>query len=214
MPIPLLIRISRWRYLPSRSISFLAPSSQKVVNDIYSGRVIFSTAAHRSVLADNYKPRAIEVYDCRKAPFLDHYRYDACSACPSFAAHTSMHAGLRVPTLWDYPRVSQFCCSFVFLYPLPYLFVKCPLFFRCCTNRYADQDLDVVTGWEIVFGVCAAAFVLEEYTAATEHGWSHLYCQCQYLFELTHHRSLCYLPCRHGTRSIFLSSLSFSCISA
>lgn len=76
------------------------------------------------------------------------------------------------PTLWDYPRVSQFCCSFVFLYPLPYLFVKCPLFFRCCTNRYADQDLDVVTGWEIVFGVCAAAFVLEEYTAATEHGWS------------------------------------------
>lgn len=27
-----------------------------------------------SVLADNYKPRAIEVYDVHSAPFLDHYR--------------------------------------------------------------------------------------------------------------------------------------------
>ena len=31
-------------------------------------------ASTHSVLADNYKPRAIEMYDYRKAPFLDHYR--------------------------------------------------------------------------------------------------------------------------------------------
>ncbi|KII95956.1 hypothetical protein PLICRDRAFT_234074 [Plicaturopsis crispa FD-325 SS-3] len=47
---------------------------QTVVNDIYAGRVVFSVAGNRSMLADNYKPRAIEIYDSRRAPFLDHYR--------------------------------------------------------------------------------------------------------------------------------------------
>ncbi|KAF7327794.1 hypothetical protein MKEN_00359200 [Mycena kentingensis (nom. inval.)] len=51
-----------------------SPVTQHVVNDIYSGRIVFSTAARRSMLADNYKPRAIQIYDCRDAPFLDHYR--------------------------------------------------------------------------------------------------------------------------------------------
>ena len=36
--------------------------------------MVFSMTSKRSVLADNYKPRSIEVYDVRKAPFLDHYR--------------------------------------------------------------------------------------------------------------------------------------------
>ncbi|KAE9399264.1 hypothetical protein BT96DRAFT_1019592 [Gymnopus androsaceus JB14] len=59
----------------TKSTKFLSsPVAQKVVNDIYSGRVIFSTAATRSVLADNYKPRSIQFYDWREAPFLDHYR--------------------------------------------------------------------------------------------------------------------------------------------
>ena len=49
--------------------------SQSVVNDIYSGRIVFSMAAsNNSILADNYKPRAIEIYDYRKASFLNHYR--------------------------------------------------------------------------------------------------------------------------------------------
>ncbi|GBE88279.1 hypothetical protein BKA93DRAFT_827390 [Sparassis latifolia] len=51
-----------------------SPVVQTVVNDLYAGRVVFSMRSSHSVLADNYKPRAIEVYDCRKAPFLDHYR--------------------------------------------------------------------------------------------------------------------------------------------
>ena len=51
------------------------PLVQTVVNDVYSGNIVFSSAATpRSVLADNYKPKAIEVYDHRTAPFLDHYR--------------------------------------------------------------------------------------------------------------------------------------------
>jgi hypothetical protein len=51
-----------------------APVTQKVVTDIYAGKVVFSSAANRSILADNYKPRAIEIYDAKKGPFLDHYR--------------------------------------------------------------------------------------------------------------------------------------------
>ncbi|KAJ7637601.1 receptor-activated Ca2+-permeable cation channel [Mycena polygramma] len=51
-----------------------SPVSQTVINDIYNGRIVFSTATTRSMLADNYKPRAISIYDCRDAPILDHYR--------------------------------------------------------------------------------------------------------------------------------------------
>ncbi|TEB34488.1 receptor-activated Ca2+-permeable cation channel [Coprinellus micaceus] len=51
-----------------------APLTQKVVADIYSGRVVFSAMANRSILADNYKARAIEIYDAKRKPFLDHYR--------------------------------------------------------------------------------------------------------------------------------------------
>ncbi|KAJ6607394.1 hypothetical protein B0H10DRAFT_2072140 [Mycena sp. CBHHK59/15] len=51
-----------------------SPVSQKVVNDIYTGRIVFSTATTRSMLADNYKPRAITIYGCQDTPFLDHYR--------------------------------------------------------------------------------------------------------------------------------------------
>ena len=53
-----------------------SPLVQSVVNDIYAGHIVFSTAvSHHSLVADNYKQRQIEIYDCRKAPFLDHYRH-------------------------------------------------------------------------------------------------------------------------------------------
>ncbi|KAI0671407.1 hypothetical protein C8Q78DRAFT_1028773 [Trametes maxima] len=61
--------------IATESKAFLAsPLVQTVVNDIYAGRMVFSMTSNRSVLADNYKPKSIEIYDARKAPFLDHYR--------------------------------------------------------------------------------------------------------------------------------------------
>ncbi|KAF8962728.1 hypothetical protein BDZ97DRAFT_1920296 [Flammula alnicola] len=61
--------------IATRAKTFLAsPVAQQVVNDIYSGRVVFSVTANRSILADNYKPRAIEIYNPHKSPFIDHYR--------------------------------------------------------------------------------------------------------------------------------------------
>ncbi|KIJ51512.1 hypothetical protein M422DRAFT_26918 [Sphaerobolus stellatus SS14] len=50
------------------------PLTHTVVNDIYSGRIVFTTTSHHSLVADNYKQRQIEIYDVRDAPFLDHYR--------------------------------------------------------------------------------------------------------------------------------------------
>ena len=61
--------------ISTQAKAFLAsPVTQQVVNDIYSGRVVYSVATYRSILADNYKPRAIEIYDPLSAPFLNHYR--------------------------------------------------------------------------------------------------------------------------------------------
>ncbi|GJE99919.1 hypothetical protein PsYK624_161940 [Phanerochaete sordida] len=61
--------------IATESKHFLSsPLVQAVVNDIYRGHIIFSMTSHRTVLSDNYKPRAIELYDVRRRPFLDHYR--------------------------------------------------------------------------------------------------------------------------------------------
>jgi len=61
--------------ISTKSKEFLSsPVTQKVINDIYSGKVVFSMVATNTVLADNYKPRSIELYNSRAAPFLDHYR--------------------------------------------------------------------------------------------------------------------------------------------
>jgi hypothetical protein len=62
--------------ISTQAKAFLAsPISQRVVHDIYYGRIVFTIARRRSILADNYKPRAIELYNYRSAPFIDHYRY-------------------------------------------------------------------------------------------------------------------------------------------
>ncbi|KAG8997457.1 hypothetical protein FRB90_012495 [Tulasnella sp. 427] len=55
---------------------FLAsPLVQEVINEIWSGRVLFSSSSNHSLLADNYKTRPIATYhDPKGAPFLDHYR--------------------------------------------------------------------------------------------------------------------------------------------
>ncbi|KIM33297.1 hypothetical protein M408DRAFT_326068 [Serendipita vermifera MAFF 305830] len=61
--------------IATESKYFLAtPLAQTVINDIYTGRVVYTIASTRSLIADNYKQRQIEIYDPKRAPFLDHYR--------------------------------------------------------------------------------------------------------------------------------------------
>ncbi|KAI0312291.1 hypothetical protein OF83DRAFT_1166026 [Amylostereum chailletii] len=78
--------------IATRAKSFIATTVvQTVVNDIWSGRVVSISAATRSVIADNYKQRSVQIYDVREAPWLDHYRlrvpkYGAILECMNFAA--------------------------------------------------------------------------------------------------------------------------------
>jgi hypothetical protein len=51
-----------------------SPMVQNVINDIYTGRVIYNAHSTRSLVADNYKKPTIQFYDPKNAPFLDHYR--------------------------------------------------------------------------------------------------------------------------------------------
>lgn len=74
--------------IATKAKAFLASTIvQSVVDDMYTGRIVFTIVANRSLVADNYKQRAIEMYDVRRAPFLDHYRLDsgfvALSSCLS-----------------------------------------------------------------------------------------------------------------------------------
>ncbi|KAG1773581.1 hypothetical protein EDD22DRAFT_858515 [Suillus occidentalis] len=61
--------------IATKAKTFLASAIvQSVVTDMYNGRIIVSTAGNRSMVPDNYKQRAIMLYDPRTAPTLDHYR--------------------------------------------------------------------------------------------------------------------------------------------
>ncbi|KAH9063947.1 hypothetical protein EDB87DRAFT_1673307 [Lactarius vividus] len=122
-----------------------SPIVQSVVNDIYSGRVIYSSSANRSIVADNYKLRAIEIYNGRNAPWLNHYR-------------------LRVPRYGAILEFLNFACllvTFIF-FLLVYVLI----------GSITDKDLNTPNAFEVLFIVFAAAFTLEEYTASIEHGWS------------------------------------------
>lgn len=75
--------------IATKAKAFLASTIvQSVVDDMHTGRIIFTIAANRSMVADNYKQRAIEVYDVRKAPFLDHYRLDILVGFRSLSVFT------------------------------------------------------------------------------------------------------------------------------
>jgi hypothetical protein len=59
-------------------------------------------------LADNYKPRAIQIYDVRKAPFLNHYRWFCCSCrTPESLPRLTLHQ-TSCSSLYGDLGVSQF----------------------------------------------------------------------------------------------------------
>ena len=151
------------------------PLVQTIVNDVYLGKIAFSNVATpRSVLADNYKQKAIEVYDHRNAPFLDHYRW----------VGPSRKAGKWLKWNSFRLRVPKYCAILEFLNfaALLVAFVLCvsSVYSRICrlscTIRHADwlftdAEANYMTAYEIFFIIFAVSFALEEYTASREHGW-------------------------------------------
>ncbi|EJF64109.1 hypothetical protein DICSQDRAFT_100749 [Dichomitus squalens LYAD-421 SS1] len=47
---------------------------QKVIDGIWSGKIVYQAESIRSILSDTYKRNPIHFYDPHKAPLLDHYR--------------------------------------------------------------------------------------------------------------------------------------------
>lgn len=145
-----------------------------MVNDIYSGRVVYSVATYRSILADNYKPRAIEIYDPLNAPFLNHYR---SGTVPNIAPYCR------------YQNLLQTSCSQVSrlfwirqLYPAAPHFSSVYLKFVAASSQNheilpsVDRDKSQITLWELVFIIFGSAFTLGEYTSSSEHGWISEFC--------------------------------------
>jgi hypothetical protein len=59
----------------SESKLFLSHSAcQKVVDAIYTGRIVYSPTAFFDILPDHYKHKPISIYDPRRAPLLNQYR--------------------------------------------------------------------------------------------------------------------------------------------
>ncbi|SMR60454.1 unnamed protein product [Zymoseptoria tritici ST99CH_1A5] len=59
----------------SESKSFLSSSAcQKIVENVYRGRIIYTPTSFIDILPDHYKDRGITLYDPRRAPLLNQYR--------------------------------------------------------------------------------------------------------------------------------------------
>lgn len=124
-PSHCMLIISSKMAISSSAKRFVAsPIVQSVVNDIYSGRVIYSSSANRSIVADNYKLRAIEIYNSRNAPWLNHYRY-----IPLLPTHP--HNRIRIcsyqfacAALRGNPRVPEFRFFVGHIHSVPLLHVS------------------------------------------------------------------------------------------
>lgn len=160
--------------ISSRAKRFVAsPIVQSVVNDIHTGRVIYSSSAQRSIVADNYKPRAIEIYDSRNAPWLNHYRYGP-SFCVATCHHDCKFFHLKATraSLRCNPRVFKFRFPVGSIHSLSFMQVSTFPSSISLDDFFSDKDLDSPHLFELLFIIFAAGFALDEYTASIQHGWS------------------------------------------
>ncbi|KAF9514620.1 hypothetical protein BS47DRAFT_1294946 [Hydnum rufescens UP504] len=127
-----------------------SPLVQNIITDIWMGRVVFSTSSTRSLVQDNYKSKAVSIYDPRDAPFFDHYR-------------------LRVPR---YRAIMEFVNFAVLLF----LFIVC----------LSSKNLSHITASEVVFMVFVLGFMLDEFAASQEHGWTSRLFEVQIRFISSH----------------------------
>lgn len=133
----------------TESKHFLAsPLVQEVINEIWSGRVLFSASSNHSLLADDYKSRPLATYhDPKGSPFLDHYR-------------------LRVPKYRSIIELLNFTILLL-------LFVLCLSRKANCTtihlsadNFTADKNFARMEWTEIAFCVYTAGFILDEFASS------------------------------------------------
>nr|POE96930.1 calcium channel yvc1 [Quercus suber] len=127
----------------SESKSFLSTSAcQKIVDNVYRGRIIYTPTSFIDILPDHYKNRGISLYDPRKAPLLNTYR-------------------LIVPRTRNIIEG----CQFVALLALYILTMANK------EHTIGPKHL-AITVWEIIFMVYAVGWNLDELSSVLEHGWT------------------------------------------
>ncbi|KAK4960234.1 hypothetical protein LTR10_003127 [Elasticomyces elasticus] len=127
----------------SESKNFLSSSAcQKIVENVYRGRIIYTPTSFMDFLPDHYKNRGISLYDPRKAPYLNQYR-------------------LIVPRTRNVIEVVQFVVLLV-LYVLVMVYKA----------RTIGPTHLKFTIYELVFTIYAMGWVLDEIASVCEHGWT------------------------------------------
>ncbi|KAK0308844.1 hypothetical protein LTR01_004723 [Friedmanniomyces endolithicus] len=127
----------------SESKNFLSTSAcQKIVENVYRGRIIYTPTSFIDFLPDHYKNRGISLYDPRKAPYLNQYR-------------------LIVPRTRNILEVFQFVVLLV-LYMLVMVYEA---------HTIGPSHLKF-TIYELVFTIYAIGWVLDEIASVCEHGWT------------------------------------------
>jgi hypothetical protein len=127
----------------SESKSFLSTSAcQKIVENVYRGRIIYTPTSFIDILPDHYKSRGISLYDPRKAPLLNQYR-------------------LIVPRTRNIIEG----CQFVILLVLYILMMVNK------AHTMGPSHLQF-TIYELMFQIYAMGWVLDEIASICEHGWT------------------------------------------
>lgn len=127
----------------SEAKSFLSTTAcQKIVENVYRGRIIYTPTTFIDILPDHYKNRGISLYDPRRAPILNQYR-------------------LIVPRWHDVVELSQFII----------LLILYTLMMTSHASIIGPKHLRF-TGYELVFIAYAIGWTLDEMATVTEHGWT------------------------------------------
>lgn len=127
----------------SEAKSFLSTSAcQKIVENVYRGRIIYTPTSFIDILPDHYKNRAISLYAPNRAPYLNQYR-------------------LIVPRTRNLLELGQFVVLLV-LYMV--MMASREHIIGARHLRY--------TAAELVFDIYAFGWVLDEVASVCEHGWT------------------------------------------
>ncbi|RMY88836.1 hypothetical protein D0861_04578 [Hortaea werneckii] len=127
----------------SEAKSFLASSAcQRIVDNVYRGRIIYTPTSFIDILPDHYKNRGISLYDPRKAPLLNQYR-------------------LIVPRTRNWIEVGQFMLLLL-LYILT-------MINKADTIGPSHLAFSI---YELAFIIYAFGWTLDEIASILEHGWT------------------------------------------
>ena len=127
----------------SEAKGFLATSAcQKIVENVYRGRIIYTPTSFIDILPDHYKNRGISLYDPRRAPLLNQYR-------------------LLVPRTHSFIETAQFVVLLI-LYVLMMVNRE---------HTLGPEHLKY-TAYELIFDIYSLGWVLDEIASIFEHGWT------------------------------------------